>query len=78
MNEGLRKIEEYAFENCSTSLTIMMLQSSVTKVGSHGFKNCTNLREVVLNEGLQEMKKTVNVNHWNISSSPTFQTVFKF
>ena len=48
---------EYTGEGCSVpkDVTIVRIHPSVTEVEDEAFKNCYNLREVVLNEGLQKI-----------------------
>jgi len=53
-NEGLQKIEDEAFYDC-TSLESITLPSSVTEIGDEAFSDCTNLSEVILNDGLQKI-----------------------
>ena len=52
--EGLQKIEDWAFYNCS-SLESITLPSTVTEMGYYAFSNCTNLREVIFNDGLKKI-----------------------
>ena len=51
LNNGLRKIGEYAFRDC-IALQSINIPSTVTKIGYTAFHNCTSLVEVVLNEGI--------------------------
>ena len=41
-NEGLQKIEDEAFYDC-TSLESITLPSTVTEIGDEAFSDCTNL-----------------------------------
>ena len=51
LNEGLRKIGEYAFASC-TSLQCIRLPSTLIEINNYAFKDCTNLREIELQERL--------------------------
>ena len=53
-NEGLQKIEIYAF-SCCRSLSSSTLPSTVTEIGEGAFWGCDTLREVILNDGLQKI-----------------------
>ena len=45
INDGTNEIYKYAFSDC-TSLTIIVIPYSVTKVGNEAFRNCKSLRDV--------------------------------
>ena len=51
--EGIICIADNAFENCSISRIV--LQSSIKKIGRRAFANCSNLGDAFLNEGLVEI-----------------------
>ena len=53
-SDGLQKIGDYAFYNC-TSLSSIVLPSTVTEIDSRAFRGCSNLMEVQLNEGLEKI-----------------------
>ena len=50
--KGSRKFGMWAFWQC-TSLESVALPSSVTEINERAFGDCSNLREVVFNEGLE-------------------------
>ena len=52
--EGLQKIGNYAFRDC-TSLKSITLPSTVVEIGQHAFRGCNNLGQVVLNDGLKKI-----------------------
>ena len=52
--DGLQKIEEEAFTDC-TSLDIITLPSTLVEIGNNAFRDCSNLREVTFNDGLQKI-----------------------
>ena len=54
LNEGLQVIDFGTFEYCTT-LTSIAFPSTVTEVRKGAFEYCVNLRDVVLNEGLQKI-----------------------
>ena len=54
--EGLHKIGDEAFHECSSLKSIELPSTStVTEIGNYAFRGCSNLREVTLNEGLQKI-----------------------
>ena len=53
-NEGLKKIGEGAFEDC-TSLQSIKLPSTVTEIGDVAFRTCRSLKDVVLNDCIQKI-----------------------
>ena len=53
-NEGLQKIEHYAFYNCK-SLVSITLPSTLVEIGTNAFYGCNNLREVIFNDGMQKI-----------------------
>ena len=55
LNDGLREIGSYAFENCKSLQSINNIPSTVIKIGNFAFSGCTELKKVVLNEGLREI-----------------------
>ena len=52
--EGVTKIEDSAFFNCS-SLTSVVIPEGVTKIGSRAFSGCSSLTNVVIPEGTTEI-----------------------
>lgn len=56
LNEGLRKIGDDAFADC-TSLERITFPSTVLEIDENAFFGCTRLREVVLNEGITQIGK---------------------
>jgi hypothetical protein len=52
LHEGLRSIGARAFRNC-TSLPLIHIPSSVTKIDYDAFDSCTGLVDVELQEGLR-------------------------
>ena len=52
--EGLQKIGNYAFRDC-TSLESIKLPSTLVEIGEYAFYGCNNLRKVILNEGLKKI-----------------------
>ena len=54
MNDGLQRIEDYAFRECK-ALKNINFPSTLLEVGTSAFSFCTSLEEVVLNEGLQKI-----------------------
>ena len=54
--KGLREDWRYMpFTCCSKSLQRITIPSTVTKISYSAFSSCTNLRDVVLNNGLKEI-----------------------
>ena len=56
LNDGLKKIEDSIFQNC-TALQSITLPSTVDEIGSNAFLVCTSLQDVVLNEGIEMIKE---------------------
>ena len=55
LGNGVKEIGAGAFDNC-ISLKNIKIPSNVQIIGNSAFKNCSNLQEVVLSEGLIELK----------------------
>jgi hypothetical protein len=60
-NDGLQKIGEEAFLNC-TSLESVTLPSTLVEIGGDAFYSCRNLREVELNAVPQHIKSEAFYN----------------
>jgi hypothetical protein len=56
--EGLEKIDEWAFEGC-TSLENVFIPSTINRIGYGAFEGCTKLIRVELVEGLEKRRKCV-------------------
>jgi len=54
LNEGLQKIGESAFRQC-TSLHSITIPSTVIEIGKEAFDRCTNLRTVIMKEGIKKI-----------------------
>ena len=52
-NEGLERIESFAFSHCG--LTEIITPKTLKTVRAHAFEYCTSLNRVILNEGLEEL-----------------------
>lgn len=55
---GCQNIETHAFFGCR-SLLIINFPSTVSEIGGDAFSECSNLRELVLNEGFQKIGERV-------------------
>ena len=55
-NNGLKKIADYCFENC-TSLKKVVIPDSVSVLGTGAFQGCTSLESVKLGNGLYVIKE---------------------
>ena len=53
-NDGLQRIEDYAFREC-TSLDHINLPSTLLEINVLSFSFCTSLEDIILNEGLQKI-----------------------
>lgn len=49
---GIKEIGKTAFEWCS-ALTVLKLPQQIKKICEYAFKNCINLKKVILNDGLK-------------------------
>ena len=54
LNDGLEKIGDYAFIEC-TSLVSISFPSTLIEIGDNAFSGCISLREAVLNDGLKKI-----------------------
>lgn len=75
LNEGLQKIGDSSFSDCS-ELKHINLPSTVTEISGNAFYNCTKLKKVVLNEGLQKIgnrsfHSCYELEHINLPSTVT-------
>ena len=57
-NNGLEKIDEYAFYYCN-NLREVVLPNSVKEIGESAFKSCSTLKKVVLPQNLKVLNKSV-------------------
>lgn len=51
LNEGLTKIEKYAFASCK-QISEIVIPNSVTQIDEYAFQNCLDLKKVILSESL--------------------------
>lgn len=52
--EGITKIRDFAFEDC-TNLESIIIPESVTKIGYWSFAYCTSLKKIIIPESVAEI-----------------------
>ena len=72
ISNGVTRIEEAAFEDC-TALTEIVLPYSMTFVGDYAFKNCTALKRAVINNCVTTIGRQAFYND-SVLSSISFGT----
>ena len=73
-NDGLQKIGEGAFCNC-TSLKSITIPSTVTEISNYAFRSCSNLMEVIFNDRLQKIGYNAFINCKSLESIKLPSTV---
>ncbi|MBQ7307223.1 MAG: leucine-rich repeat domain-containing protein, partial [Clostridia bacterium] len=65
IEEGVKKISKYAFENCF-NLQKVTIPSSVTIIEEGAFLGCCSLREVVIKDGLKTIENMAFKDCFNL------------
>ena len=74
MNDGLQKIGDWAFHNCS-SLESITMPSTLVEIGFNAFYGCIDLREVIFNDGLQKIGPSAFFNCSSMESATSPSTL---